>query len=61
MEQSDRSLVRRSLDRNFHLRKTMAIGGNHSHLSGLSSQSTPLRIGRLSSVLTAKDVCEISF
>ena len=30
-------------------------------MSGLSSQSTPLRIGRLSSVDTANDVCEISF
>jgi hypothetical protein len=29
--------------------------------SGRSSQSTPLRIGRLSSVETAKAVCEISF
>ena len=30
-------------------------------MSGLSSHSTPLRIGRLSSVDTANDVCEISF
>ena len=29
--------------------------------SGLSSQSTPFRIGRLSSVETANDVCEINF
>ena len=29
--------------------------------SGRSSQSTPLRIGRLSSVLTANAVCEMSF
>ena len=49
------------LDRHLHLRQAMAVRRHHPHLSGFSSQSTPFRIGRLSSVLTANDVCEISF